>query len=207
MKNLLLCCLILMFVVCKHPAKSHSTQVKHSPNVVATKQKTIEKEVLSQYDSTVYKKYIAPSVFDLMHQYLPEWNFPAPSSWEKIWFDEYKKDGSFIDYTFADFNGDGKTDYAFILDSNKVYAFWVLQSKDNKYIPMKLVNIGASKDSVFNIGISLCPKGNLDYIDFDNDNPEPIHLKNPAITIEELESMAETYYWKDGKYNSVTTGD
>jgi len=207
MKSLPVCILALMFVACKHPAKNSVSQVKRNSQVVAAKRKTVEKEPLSLYDSTVYKKYIPASVFDLMHQYLPEWNFPAPSSWEKIWFDEYKKGGSFIDYTFADFNGDGKTDYAFILDSNKVYAFWVLQSEVNKYIPMKLVNIGASKDSVFNIGISLYPKGKLDYIDFDNDNPEPIHLKNPAITIEELESMAETYYWKDGKYESVTTGD
>jgi len=34
-----------------------------------------------------------------------------------------------------------------------------------------------------------------------------IDLKHQAIQVSYFETAADTYYWKDGKYQSVTTGD
>jgi len=200
---------LLLVVMCMSCLQKQRHVVLHPPTYVSksAKQKPIVKDSLPVYDSTVYDKYVDPSVRVLMQKYLPGWHFPAPGLWDRLWFTEYNKEGFLVDYIYADFNGDGKTDYAFLLMNKKKYAVWVLQSVDSDYKPIKLLTIGDLKEATINIGIELCPKGQLDYLNLENDNTKPIDLKNPAITIQEFESMAETYYWEDGKYKSVTTGD
>ena len=201
---------LLFMLICMSCIQKQRHVTLRPPTSVSkplAKQRVISDDTLTAFDSTIYAKYIDSPAIALMHKYLPEWNFPPPGAWDKIWFNEYKKEGFLVNYIYADFNGDGKTDLAFLLKNKKKYAVWVLQSRDDKYGAIKLINIGQLRGTTINIGIELCPKGELDYIDLENDNTKPIDLKNPAITIQEFETMAQTYYWEDGKYKSVTTGD
>jgi hypothetical protein len=208
MKNILACLLLLIFLSCNQSSKKTGKDRQESIPKTLVKLKSRPKDTIPVYDSIVYKKYIDTSVFRLLHNHLPEWKLPSPPVWDKFWFNEYKKNGYLVNYTYADFNGDNKTDYAFILDSNKVFAVWILQSSGNKYKAVKLQDLGGPTETI-DVGIDLVPKGKLDYIDLDNDNdnPKPINLKHPALTVESFERAAETYYWEGGQYKSVTTGD
>ncbi|WP_352432882.1 hypothetical protein [Mucilaginibacter sp. PAMB04168] len=59
------------------------------------------------------------------------------------------------------------------------------------------------------IGLELIDKGKLNYLSMDEgaDDIKTLDLKHQAIQVSNFEASAETYYWKDGKYQSVTTGD
>jgi hypothetical protein len=208
MKNILACLLLFIFLSCSQSAKKPGKESGKSTPKTLVKLKTHPNDTIPLYDSTVYKKYIDTSVLQLLQSNLPEWHLPPPALWEKFWFNEYKKNEYLVNYAYADFNGDNKTDYAFILDNDKAIAVWILQSEGNRYKAIKLQDLG-ELTSTIDTGIDLVPKGKLDYIDLDNDsdNPKPINLKHPALTITSFERAAETYYWQNGQYKSVTTGD
>lgn len=154
----------------------------------------------------VYNKYISPTVLSLITQKLPEWRLPAPSSWEVYW-DQYKKDSTLVNYVSSDFNGDLKPDYAFILkNSKKIFAVWVLQSKGKNYQAIKLYQL--TQDQLpLEIGIELLPKGDLNYLNLEQDKFGHVKLRNSAIQVVFFEQAAEAYYWEKDKYRSVTTGD
>ena len=164
-------------------------------------------DTIKPFTSEVYKKYIPDSILQLVATRLPEWKLPLPDSWERFWFKEYKKDTVLVNYISADFNGDGRKDYAFILnDAKREFATWVLQSKNGDYELIKLNSIKTVNGKT-DMGLQIIPKGKLNYIDFDSDNDKYVMLKFPAIQVEFFEQSAETYYWQNGKYKSVTTGD
>jgi hypothetical protein len=158
------------------------------------------------FQKTVYNT-IDTSALSLMKQLLPDWELPDPSNWEKFWFKEYMKNGNFVVFISGDFNCDDITDYVFLLQNKENdFAVWILQSEHSDFSPIKLYNIG-KRASRLDIGIELVPKGRLFYIDFENDNPPPITLKCPGIQIVSFERAASTYYWDNGIYKTVITGD
>jgi hypothetical protein len=183
-----------------HPNASKTNNVRMSIKKSA--------DTVSIYPNAVYKLYLSPIVLKLVQQRLPKWKLPEPSTWDKFWFTNYKKQNTLVNYIAADFNGDRKNDYCLILKNKQnIFAVWVLQSDKKDYLPIKLYET-SSKTLPIEIGLELIPKGKLNYIDFDNDKtPKPIDLHNPAIQVVFFETSAQTYYWKNGKYLSVTTGD
>jgi len=210
MKRIIMCCLALSAFSCnnqqaKEPSKPVDT-VK-SPIIKAEPKEFKVKNTIPAYSDDIYRKYIPAPVFELLDQQLPDWKLPSPNTWEKFWFQEYKRDSSLINYTSGDFNGDDRPDYALILvNADKEFTVWVLQSEQGRYKAIKLHETTGLTLPI-DMGLELTPKGELNYIDLDNDNPKPIQLKHPAITVAFFERAAQTYYWKDGKYESVTTGD
>jgi hypothetical protein len=51
--------------------------------------------------------------------------------------------------------------------------------------------------------LELTPKGELNYIDLDNDNPKAIQLEYLAITVVFFERAAQTYYLKEANTNRL----
>ncbi|WP_158827192.1 hypothetical protein [Mucilaginibacter lacusdianchii] len=112
-----------------------------------------------------------------------------------------------VNYVSADFNGDHKLDYALILEDTKNdFAVWVLQSEGSAYQAIRLHEIEGATLPI-DMGLELVPKGELDYIDLDADDTKTITLKYQALQVSFFERAAATYYWQNGKYKSVTTGD
>ena len=165
-------------------------------------------DTIPAYKSAIYKSYLSPAVFKLLQEYLPEWKLPEPNSWDKFWFDQYKKETVLVNYISADFNGDHKKDYCLILKNSKNdYAVWVLQSNKKNYLPIKIFQ-AKNTELPITMGLELVSKGKLNYLNLDNDGPpKTIDLQNAAIQVVFFEASAELYYWKNGKYLSVTTGD
>lgn len=111
---------VLICVSCIQKQRHVTLRPPTSVSKPFAKQKVISDDTPPAYDSTIYAKAIDSPAIALMRKYLPEWDFPPPSTWDKIWFNEYKKEGFLVNYIYADFNGDGKTDLALLLKSKKI---------------------------------------------------------------------------------------
>ena len=158
-------------------------------------------------DSTIYKEYIPEAILNVIKQKLPEWHLLKPADWEMSWFNEYKKKSSLVSYCTADFNCDGKDDYAIMLGNNKnEITVWIIQSDNNNYKTVRLDELGQIRSPI-QFGIDTIPKGKLDYIDLDVENVKTINIKCPAVQVVYFESAAVAYYWEKGKYQSVQTAD
>ena len=159
------------------------------------------------FDKSVYNQHIDKSTLLLIKHQLPNWELPDPSNWQRFWFKEFMKNGGLVNYISGDFNCDNINDYCILLqNADKEFAVWVLQSQQDTFSAIKLSDIGKPITQL-EIGLEVVPTGPLFYIDFQNDNPKQIDLKCPGIQIISFEKAASTYYWKDGNYKSVVTGD
>lgn len=193
---------------------TQSTQLQPRADTVINKspqqaQPKVEKDTIPTYTTAIYKAYIPQAVYALLEEKLPGWKLPSPNSWEKYWFHAYKKANALVDYVNADFNGDGKPDYALLLENERhAFIVWVLQSDGNDYKAIQLREFSEATLPL-DIGLELVDKGELNYLSMDEggEDIKTIDLKYNAIQVSYFEGSAETYYWKDGKYQSVTTGD
>ena len=170
---------------------------------------TVKKDTIPTYTLAVYKSYIPKAVNAMLEEKLPGWKLPSPDTWEKYWFNAYKKDNALVDYVNGNFNGDGKPDYALLLENDQhAFIIWVLQSGVNDYKAIELKEL-TEATSPLNIGLELIGKGKLNYLSMNEnaDDIKTLDLKYQAIQVSYFEASAETFYWKNGKYQSVTTGD
>jgi len=198
--------LSICFLACKE--RKIKPKVKEALSPIDTSKVASPVDTIKNSDNKVYTDYISKSVIQQLKEKLPDWKLPEPAQWEDFWFKEYKKDGVLVNYISSDFNCDNKSDYAFLLQNqrNKQYAVWVVQSNDDEINVINLHEFGKAEFPL-QFGIELIPKGPLSYIDFENDDPKPINLKCPGVQVVFFEKGAEAYYWKNNKYESVTTGD
>jgi hypothetical protein len=209
----LIAIVLLSWLACKQtPTQSSQSRPKAdttSKAIPHQTQTTVEKDTIPAYTTAIYKAYIPEVVYALLEEKLPGWRLPSPNTWEKYWFHAYKKENALVDYVSADFNGDSKPDYALLL-KNEQHAFiiWVLQSDSNDYKAIELTEV-TEATLPLNTGLELINKSKLNHLSMDEgaDNIKTIDLKHPAIQVSYFEASAETYYWKDGKFQSVTTGD
>lgn len=202
--------LIVGFLSCNQPEATQKTNQSDSTvitNVADVKQQVETKSKSVNYDSSIYARFIPKQVFNLLKQKLPDWKFMNPNEWESFWFEQYQKDSSLVNYVPADFNCDGKNDYAFLLKNSKgVMAVWVLQSYEGGYNTFKVHEIETDRKPI-DVGIDLVEKGKLEYIDLDDESIKSINIKCPAVQVLFFERGAVTYYWSKDKFESVQTGD
>lgn len=193
---------------CQQNKVEHATNKAPIVGTVSkvTQNKSEDTDSLVAFDKSVYEQKISKQVLSLLKNSLPEWELPHPSLWDKFWFNSYMKNGNLVNYISGDFNCDDIIDYAFILQNKqKEIAIWVLQSEGAKFLTIKLLPIG--KVPRIEIGIEKQKKGIISYIDPQNETMPSISLKCEAITVISFEKAAETYYWKNGHYKSIATGD
>jgi len=206
MKYLFIALLSSVIFSCKQP---QNNTVKHQADSTTRKPAVAPaiNDTAAAYTDAVYAQYVPAQVMTMLKEQLPGWQLPAPGTWEKYWFDAYKKDSTLVNYAPADFNGDHQPDYALLLkNTDDQYAVWVLQSQAGTYQAIQLYQLEAN-NLPLSTGIELLPAGQLNYMDLDADDNKTIQLQQPAIQVVFFEAAAETYYWKNGKYQSVTTGD
>lgn len=162
------------------------------------------------YTSQVYNDVIPDSALSIIHKTMPSYNFPKPEIWDKFWFAQYKNAGNLVDYVSADFNNDRKTDYAVILQNPAGdLGMWVLISDSSNYKSIQIADLGRiNPEGKFEKGITLIKSGLIDYIDFDDEGRmKTMNLETPGVTLLKFESSATTYFWKNGKLESVVTVD
>lgn len=130
-----------------------------------------------------------------------------PDNWDILWFQEYRTENGLVNYISGDFNCDTKQDYALLLaNANNELAVWVIQSNNDDYQFEKIHVLGQIHTPV-SLGIELIPKGKLDYINLDVEESKTINLNCPGIQIAHFERAAVTYFWNNGKFESVQTAD
>jgi len=139
---------------------------------------------------------------------LPGWHIPPSSSWEKYWYDRYKKGKNLVFRVQSDFDGNGGKDYAFILkDSADNHAVWAFLKNDSTYTKHRVYNIARLPNSKLHVGLGLLKAGS--YNDLNTTGPDPVKVKtgNPAIHVIFFETAAKAYYWKDNAFHLIQTGD
>ncbi len=86
---------------------------------------------------------IPKNILKLLRTTLPDWKLLPPSYWDQPFYNQYKENNSLPCYFSSDLNGDGKSDYVFILTDNKnKLAIWaMLSSSKNGYVKTKLSDL------------------------------------------------------------------
>jgi hypothetical protein len=207
---MLLAVVSVSWLACKQKSTQSQASVDTTGKAIKhPAQPKVEQDTIPTYTEAVYRAHIPEEVNALLEEKLPGWRLPSPMSWEKYWFNAYKKDNALVNYVNGDFNGDSKPDYALLLENEQhVFKVWVLQSDGNDYKAIQLLELSEATLPL-DVGLELIDKSKLSYLSMDEgaDDIKTMDLKHPAIQISNFEASAETYYWKDGKYQSVTTGD
>lgn len=192
----------------KEKVKKDTSIVIQSPEKMTGNRESPDSFPSFDYDLKVYDEYLPAHLKSYINKNLPQWKLPDPSEWDNLWFQSYKSPNSLVNYIRGDFNCDQKEDYGLLLsDKTNSIAAWIIHSDENGYSGVKLEDIGTF-DNHIQVGLELVEAGDLNYIDPDiEDEPKPIRLKCPAVQVVYFEKGAATYYWDNGKYNSVITGD
>lgn len=202
--------LIVGFLSCNQPEATRKTNQSDSTeitNVADVKQQSGSNSKSTNYDSSIYARFLSQQVLDLLKQKLPDWQFMNPNEWESFWFEHYRKDSALVNYVPADFNCDSKKDYAFLLKNSKgELAVWILQSNGGGYNTFKIHEIETDRKPI-DVGIELVEKGKVEYIDLNAESIKSINLKCSAVQVLFFERGAVTFYWSKDKFESVQTGD
>jgi hypothetical protein len=70
------------------------------------------------------------------------------------------------------------------------------------------MDLGKDAGKQIKIGLDLLPPGNYQYIEPGSKvEPAPVKIKCNGVRILRFEESAETFYWEEGKFKSIPTGD
>ncbi len=140
------------------------------------------------------------------------WELPAPGRWDDYWVQQYADSGGTLGHRAADLDGDGTVDHAFLLsrrDTTRRDSTYALFVRSGNYRDTVLaVESWAEMDGI-GLGLVLEPPGPLGHLGGE-EGGEPegtVDLKQHAITLVYFEKSAITWYWKDGSFHKVWTGD
>lgn len=133
------------------------------------------------------------------------WSVPNEHTWEQKWYDQYNKGTNKVYKLQADFDGNATTDYAYILqNAASQYAVWAFLKMAEGYQPVKVYGITKIAGKL-HAGLGLLPPGT--YYDINGEKPVPVTTKTSAIQVIFFGTASKAYYWKNGKFNLVQTGD
>ena len=139
---------------------------------------------------------------------LPGWKVPERNSWEKYWYDRYKEGKNLVYRVQSDFDGNGQTDYAYILkDSANKYAVWAFLKNDTTYAPHRIYDITQLPNSKLHVGLAVLKAGSYDDLNTAGGAPVKVQTDYPAIHVIFFETAAKAYYWKDSTFHLIQTGD
>ena len=139
---------------------------------------------------------------------------PTPENrWDPYWEEEYADSIGSLGHRSADFTGDGTVDHAYFLTRtdtairDSAYALVILF--DLLRDTVLTVEPWAESEGHIGMGLTLEPPGMLGHLGGE-EGGEPegtVDLKQPAITLVYFEKASITWYWKDGSFHKVWTGD
>jgi len=110
-------------------------------------------------------------------------------------------------YIAADFNGDGKEDYAVLLicdnKNNPNIIFTVFMAvKDDSY---SCINVHTWTGTLYlkNLYLDIVKPSKIK----EHDSKQLITIKNYSVLLVLFEAASQVYYWKDGKFNHIQISD
>ncbi len=155
---------------------------------------------------------------DPLNLVLPErirdlWEPTPENRWDAYWEEEYADSTGSLGHRSADFTGDGTVDQAFFLTRkdtarrDSAYALVILFDRVRDTV--LTVEPWAEAEGHIGMGLTLEPPGMLGHLGGE-EGGEPegqVNLKQSAITLVYFEKASITWYWKDGSFHKVWTGD
>lgn len=148
----------------------------------------------------------ATSVEAFIKSSLKDWSIPAASTWDPKWFNKYKKGENTVYSVQADLDGNGQKDGAYILeDTEKQFAVWAFLRNDDTYKPVKIYAIQRLKDKPLHVGLGVLPPGS--YADINSADLHKVTTQKPAIHVLFFETASKAYYYENGKFQLIQTGD
>jgi hypothetical protein len=144
------------------------------------------------------------------------YRFPNVQDTSQNWNYYKEKNGRYPTLCSADFNGDGKTDYAFLLIAKKTKkrygVFCLLSTRKYNY---KLITLQETKGTPTNFGIACASPGKYTTADgkgygkSKSNEPHSIDLNNSAIDCFYFESSNYFLIWntKSNQFNKVWISD
>ncbi|MFZ1688852.1 MAG: hypothetical protein WAU70_15600 [Flavobacteriales bacterium] len=148
-------------------------------------------------------------------RYQQAWFLPPISRWERYWQQQYAADSTGdLSMRTADLDGDGSSDHVLFLCSTDT------AERDSAYVV--LVTFGNGRDTLLvsypwaeaqggiGMGLALHPPGTLEHLGGEEGEAEiasPVLLTQPAVTVLFFEKAAITWFWRDGSFHQVWTGD
>lgn len=141
------------------------------------------------------------------------WEATPENRWDPYWEEAYADSIGSLGHRSADFTGDGTVDHAYFLTRtdtarrDSAYALVILFDRVRDTV--LTVEPWAEAEGHIGMGLTLEPPGVLGHLGGE-DGGEPegtVDLKQPAITLVYFEKASITWYWKDGAFHKVWTGD
>lgn len=198
--NILLACSLFLLAACSDTTNTEE-QVKTDSTVSE-----------APFADSSARNTPSPAVSADINQYLqaamPGWSVPESSEWEKYWYDRYKKDRNTVYRVEEDFDGNGQSDYAFILkDTAGKYAVWAFLGNVGNYIPHRIYDITRLPGQKLHVGLDRLKAGTYDDLNTAEAVPAKVKTEHPAVHIIFFETAAKAYYWKDSTFHLIQTGD
>jgi len=108
----------------------------------------------------------------------------------------------------GDFDGNGRTDVAVVLDKGKDMGELVVFLKDESYF--KTIKLQGREDNLYNMGVVKYPKRKTIKGWGDPAIPESVgtvSLQTDGLELIKFESWAKLFYWDKGKFKELVTSD
>jgi hypothetical protein len=156
----------------------------------------------------MYNRYISEELLSYINKSHPTWSVPNQNLWYPQLFDKYKTSNSLVNYIQGDFDCNGKTDYALIVDKGKniLSAVAFLRFND-RYKTVELTELGNAGEKIA-FRLKLYKAGHYDIADPDLDPSDPkfVNLKCSGVGIGHFKELYEggddVYYWEKGELRS-----
>lgn len=124
--------------------------------------------------------------------------------YDQVWFEQ---GGDDIPHwsAVADYDGNGKDDYAVLMKRNDDVALIVVRSLDKTYTH-EVLRVEES-DSPVTVVVHNVEPGWTNISSIDDPNPEKKYLKNPSLWTGILETCSSyRHYWDEGEWHKVYVG-
>ncbi|MEO8067654.1 MAG: hypothetical protein ABI599_08190 [Flavobacteriales bacterium] len=150
----------------------------------------------------------------LPQRYRAEWRMPDPDRWDEYWQQQYADTGGTLGMRSADFDGDGTMDDALLLHrtdtTQRDTSLALLVAFGNGRDTLLATYPWAESEGGIGMGLLLHPAGPLGHLGGEEGElviPSPVQLEHPAVTMVFFEKGAITWFWYNGKFQHVWTGD
>ncbi len=141
------------------------------------------------------------------------WQLPSAERWDTYWQQQYADSTGDLRHRRADLDGDGTMDNALFLTrtdtTHRDSAYALVIGFGNGTDTTLTIEPWAEAEGHIGMGIALEPPGPMGHLGGE-DGGEPegtVDLKQPAVTLIYFEKASITWYWKNGSFHKVWTGD
>lgn len=141
-----------------------------------------------------------------------KWIVPEAARWDTMWWRTYGDSTGTLSHRRADLDGDGRMDEAFVVERRADTAYVVAIRVSLATGKDTLLEAYQSESSIERIGFGLMiePPGEIHHLGGDDDAeeiPSPTRTNASSLTAVYFEKSAITWFWKDGRFHQVWTGD